>query len=59
MGANRSAPALDVVPTLKTANTRICLLLPAGDMGMLRIGDAERLQARPHLIGDLGFRVLV
>lgn len=38
-----------MVPTLKTANTRICLLLPTGDMGMLRISDAERLQARPHL----------
>lgn len=39
-----------MVPTLKTANTRICLLLPSGDMGMLRIGDAELLQARLHLI---------
>ena len=37
------------MPTLKTANTRICLLLPTGDMGMLRISDAERLQARHHL----------
>ena len=37
---------MDCVPTLKTANSRICLLLPSGVMGLLRIDDAERLQAR-------------
>ncbi len=43
----RSAPAVDCVPTLKTANSRICLLLPSGQVGLLRIDDAERLQVAP------------
>ncbi len=37
---------VDRVPTMKTANCRMCLLLATGQMGMLQIEDAERLQAR-------------
>ncbi|KAK9845815.1 hypothetical protein WJX81_003168 [Elliptochloris bilobata] len=48
MGNAQSAPAVDCVPTLKTANTRICLLLPSGEMGLLRVDDAERLQGLPE-----------
>ena len=40
----RSAPPTDVVPTFKTTNERICLLLSSNQLGMLRIQDAERLQ---------------
>ena len=47
MGNARSAPGLDFVPTFTTNNKRMCLLLATGQMGMLRIEDAERLQARP------------
>lgn len=37
---------VDMMPTLKTRNTRICILLGQHDqrMGMLTIQDAERLQ---------------
>ena len=41
----RSAVSLDCLPTLKTGNNRICLLLPSGDCGLLRVADAERAQA--------------
>lgn len=44
MGNARSAPGLDLVPTFTTNNRRMCLLLATGQMGMLRIEDAERLQ---------------
>ena len=42
----RSGPAVDMIPTLKTRNTRICVLLGQKDqrMGMLTLHDAERLQ---------------
>jgi hypothetical protein len=40
----RSALGVDVVPTFTTNNKRMCLLLATGEMGMLRIKDAERLQ---------------
>ena len=42
----RSGPAIDMTPTLKTRNTRICILLGQKDqrMGMLTLHDAERLQ---------------
>lgn len=33
-----------MVPTLKTGNARMCLLLADGRMGTLRTEDAERLQ---------------
>ena len=45
MGNARSAPGLDLVPTFTTNNKRMCLLLATGQMGMLRVEDAERLQA--------------
>lgn len=38
---------VDRIPTMKTSNCRMCLLLATGQMGMLMIEDAERLQARP------------
>ena len=38
---------VDRIPTMKTSNCRMCLLLATGQMGMLLIEDAERLQARP------------
>ena len=38
---------MDRIPTMKTSNCRMCLLLATGQMGMLMIEDAERLQARP------------
>lgn len=44
MGNARSAPGIDMVPTFTTNNKRMCLLLATGQMGMLRIEDAERLQ---------------
>lgn len=37
---------VDRVPTIKTANARMCLLLATGKLGMLTIEDAERLQVR-------------
>lgn len=40
----RSGPAVELVPTFTTHNRRICLLLASGEMGRLRIEDAERLQ---------------
>lgn len=46
LGNARSAPGIDLVPTFTTSNKRICLLLATGQMGMLRIEDAERLQVR-------------
>ncbi len=42
----RSGPAVDVIPTMKTQNERICLFLNDGRAGYLRIEDAERLQVR-------------
>ena len=33
-----------MVPTLKTRNNRLCVLLDSNAMGLLRIEDAERLQ---------------
>ena len=38
---------VDRIPTMKTSNCRMCLLLATGQMGMLMIEDAERLQVRP------------
>ena len=35
---------IDMVPTFTTSNERICLLMTNGQMGSLRIEDAERLQ---------------
>ena len=35
---------IDMVPTFTTTNERICLLMRNGQMGSLRIEDAERLQ---------------
>lgn len=40
----RIGPAIDMVPTFKTGNTLICLLLKSGQLGVLRTEDAERLQ---------------
>ena len=40
----RSPPRVDCLPTLKTANSRICVTLPSGQFGMLRVEDAERAQ---------------
>lgn len=39
-------PGVDIVPTFKTRNERMCLLLPDGRLGYLLTRDAERLQAR-------------
>lgn len=47
MGNARSPPGIDVVPTFTTNNKRMCLLLATGQMGLLRIEDAERLQGFP------------
>lgn len=41
---------MDVVPTFKTTNGRLLLLLSRGEVGMLRIQDAERLQVSTGLI---------
>ena len=39
---------IDMVPTFTTSNERICLLMAhSGQMGSLRIEDAERLQVQP------------
>ena len=46
LALRRSPPVVDRVPTMKTSNCRMCLLLATGQMGMLQIEDAERLQAR-------------
>lgn len=43
-GPCRSSPVIDMVPTFTTSNERICLLMTSGQMGSLRIEDAERLQ---------------
>ncbi|KAK9799826.1 hypothetical protein WJX73_006324 [Symbiochloris irregularis] len=48
LGNAQSSPPTDVVPTFKTTNERICLLLANDTMGMLRIEDAERLQGLPE-----------
>lgn len=37
---------MDVVPTFTTSNARLCLLLPDGRYGLLRMEDAERLQVK-------------
>ena len=42
----RVPPGVDLVPTFTTNNRRMCLLLATGEMGMLRVEDVERLQAR-------------
>lgn len=44
LGNARCAPSTEMVPTFTTHNRRICLLLATGEMGNLRIEDAERLQ---------------
>ncbi|CAL8466241.1 g5777 [Coccomyxa elongata] len=44
LGNAQSGPAVDMVPTFKTGNMRICLLLKSGQLGVLRTEDAERLQ---------------
>ena len=44
----RSSAGEDVVPTLTTSNNRMLLLLAGRGTGMLRVEDAERLQARRH-----------
>ena len=41
-----SAPGVDIVPTFTTNNDRMCLVLRTGQLGLLRIEDAERLQVR-------------
>lgn len=46
----RSSPPVDVVPTFKTGNQRLLLLLSSGQSGLLRMPDAERLQARAHIL---------
>ena len=40
----RGPPTVDALPTLKTMNDRILLLLSSGQYGMLRVEDAERAQ---------------
>ena len=47
LGNARSPPALELAPTFTTHNHRICLLLATGEMGRLRVEDAERLQVPP------------
>jgi hypothetical protein len=44
--ARSSCAGVDVVPTFTTSNARLCLLLPDGRYGLLRMEDAERLQVR-------------
>ena len=41
---DRSSPPLDVVPTFKTNNSRMLMILDQQRLGLLRITDAERLQ---------------
>ncbi|KAL0049698.1 hypothetical protein WJX82_007869 [Trebouxia sp. C0006] len=48
LGNARSSPVIDMVPTFTTSNERICLLMTNGQMGSLRIEDAERLQGLPE-----------
>ncbi|KAL0032292.1 hypothetical protein WJX79_002892 [Trebouxia sp. C0005] len=48
LGNARSSPVIDMVPTFTTSNERICLLMTDGQMGSLRIEDAERLQGLPE-----------
>jgi len=45
-----SAPGIDIVPTFTTNNDRMCLVLRTGQLGLLRIEDAERLQVHPYLL---------
>lgn len=40
----RSKASVECLPTLKTCNNRIFLLMPSGDCGLLRVADAERAQ---------------
>lgn len=40
----RTSAGIDMVPTMTTCNYRIGLLLADGQMGLLRIEDAERVQ---------------
>eukprot|EP00884_Botryococcus_braunii_P018914 jgi/Botrbrau1/5706/Bobra.0071s0038.1 len=44
----QSAAPLDLVPTLKTGNNKICILTADGGAGLLRLEDAERLQGFPE-----------
>lgn len=46
LGNARSPPGIDLVPTFTTSNKRMCLMLATGQMGLLRLEDAERLQVR-------------
>ncbi|KAK9823530.1 hypothetical protein WJX72_003470 [[Myrmecia] bisecta] len=48
LGNARSSAVVDMVPTFTTNNERMCLLLASGQMGLLRIEDAERLQGLPE-----------
>ena len=45
---HRSTYSANCLPTLKTGNNKILLLLPSGESGLLRISDAERAQVPPH-----------
>ena len=43
----RTSAGIDMIPTMTTCNYRIGLLLADGQMGLLRIEDAERVQVSP------------
>ena len=45
----RSQVSIDCLPTLKTGNNKIFLMLPSGECGLLRIADAERAQVHTCL----------
>ena len=62
LGNARSPPSLELTPTFTTLNRRICLLLATGEMGRLRIEDAERLQVpapSPPQPGSLLFIIII
>ena len=42
----QSAPCEEMIPCMTTNNCRVCVALPSGAFGLLRIEDADRLQAR-------------
>ncbi|KAK9835784.1 hypothetical protein WJX74_007899 [Apatococcus lobatus] len=48
LGNARTSAGIDMVPTMTTCNYRIGLLLADGQMGLLRIEDAERVQGLPE-----------
>jgi len=48
MGNALSAPTIDYLPTLKTGNSKLCLLFPCSRWGLLRVEDAERAQGFPE-----------